>query len=124
MFLKVIDFGFFDYIRLGNVLFFLFLDILNFFFFLGLGLMMIRIGCLSLLFVFICGMFFFVGNWFYDVVGSVYYVVLEVLKKKLGFEFDVWSIGVIIYILFCGWWFFWDKIEKGIFDEVCFLIVI
>lgn len=85
--------------------------------------MMIRIGCLSSLLALTCGMPLLAGNRFHDVVGSAYYVAPEVLKKKSGPESDVWSIGVITYILLCGRRPFWDKTEKGIFDEVRLLIV-
>lgn len=60
----------------------------------------------------------FPGKHFTDIVGSAYYVAPEVLKRRSGPESDVWSIGVITYILLSGRRPFWDKTEAGIFNEV------
>ncbi|KAG4967157.1 hypothetical protein JHK87_032808 [Glycine soja] len=55
---------------------------------------------------------------FSEIVGSPYYMAPEVLRRNYGPEIDVWSAGVILYILLCGVPPFWAESEEGIAQAI------
>ncbi|XP_021775023.1 CDPK-related kinase 6-like isoform X1 [Chenopodium quinoa] len=57
-------------------------------------------------------------QWLNDVVGSAFYVAPEVLHGSYNTEADMWSIGVITYILLCGSRPFYAKTESATFCSV------
>lgn len=62
--------------------------------------------------------FFEPGDVFTDIVGSPYYVAPEVLDRHYGPEADIWSAGVMLYILLSGAPPFWAETVQGIFEKV------
>ncbi|XP_019155393.1 PREDICTED: calcium-dependent protein kinase 17-like [Ipomoea nil] len=58
------------------------------------------------------------GDVFKDIVGSAYYIAPEVLRRRYGPEVDIWSVGVMLYILLCGVPPFWAESEHGIFNAI------
>jgi calcium-dependent protein kinase len=68
------------------------------------------------------------GDVFTELVASPYYIAPEVVQKHYGPEADVWTAGVILYVLlsgvppFMGRWITRCENEKGFFRFVLYLL--
>jgi calcium-dependent protein kinase len=54
----------------------------------------------------------------YNRMGTAYYMAPEMLNKNYNEKCDVWSCGVILYVLLCGSPPFIGRNEQQIFDNI------
>ena len=52
--------------------------------------------------------------------GTPYYMAPEVVKGKYGPECDVWSVGVILYIMLSGHFPFNGNNKKQLYTQILF----
>lgn len=50
--------------------------------------------------------------------GTVYYIAPEVLKKNYDEKCDIWSAGVILYVMLCGYPPFNHKNDEVIYQKI------
>lgn len=50
--------------------------------------------------------------------GTVYYIAPEVLTENYDYKCDIWSLGVIFYILLCGYPPFFGKNDEEIIESI------
>lgn len=62
--------------------------------------------------------FILTGQSLHGLVGSPFYIAPEVLAGGYNEAADVWSAGVILYVLLSGMPPFWGKTKSQIFDAV------
>jgi len=51
-------------------------------------------------------------------VGSPYYMSPEIIEGNFSFKSDIWSVGVILYVMLTGYFPFNGKNNKEIFDQI------
>ncbi|KAJ8772598.1 hypothetical protein K2173_027775 [Erythroxylum novogranatense] len=58
------------------------------------------------------------GRQYREFAGSPYYMAPEIIKGRYGKEIDVWSAGVMAYIILTGVPPFWAETQTGIFEAI------
>jgi calcium-dependent protein kinase len=52
------------------------------------------------------------------VVGTPYYVAPEVLSQSYDYRCDIWSLGVILFIILCGYPPFNGKTSREVIQKI------
>jgi calcium-dependent protein kinase len=51
-------------------------------------------------------------------VGTPYYIAPEVLNYDYTLKCDIWSMGVLLYVMLSGYFPFYDKTSRGVFEKI------
>ena len=51
--------------------------------------------------------------------GTPYYMAPEVIKGRYGKECDIWSLGVVMYVLLSGYLPFNGHNRRNVFKKIC-----
>lgn len=53
-----------------------------------------------------------------EIAGTPYYMAPEILLGQYGFEVDIWSLGVLLYILVSGYLPFYSEDRDVVFEKI------
>jgi len=59
-------------------------------------------------------------KWLTEPYGTSYYIAPEVIKKQYNEKCDIWSCGVILHIMLCGYPPFFANTEQAILEKIQF----
>lgn len=53
-----------------------------------------------------------------EIAGTPFYMAPEIISGEYGFQVDIWSLGVLLYILVSGYLPFYSEDREEVFDKI------